>query len=396
MSKVKLGDVVNILDSQRLPVSAAERAKRAKRYPYYGAQGVVDYIDGYIFDGNYVLVAEDGNNLRTLNEPIVTWATGQFWVNNHAHILGGTDTADIRFIYYKLMNSDLTGLITGSAQPKLNQANLASFVFDLPSMDEQRRIAGVISAIDDKIENNRKLMAELEATARLVYDEWFVRFDFPDEQGRPYRSSGGKMVWNDQLKREIPARWKVEQLGQVCETRLGGTPSTDVAAYWNGNIPWLNSAEVADSPILEAAKSITERGVCDSATSFAPAGSVLLSITRYIRPSILAIDSCFNQSVVAVLENDDLHCEYLYPFMQSQVPRYLTLRTGAQQPHINKETVDSTWVAVPARQVLDYYYDSVHPLMQAYLNTARTKLGLRHLRDWLLPMLMNGQITVGE
>ena len=366
-------------------------------------EGLVPVIGSSGITGTHSVAKLDGPNVitgryGTIGE--VIYHDGPCWPLNTTLYVSDFHDNNPRYVAYLLqvaLNATYLDGTDKSTVPGVDRNVLHEF--SIPFVEDkagQQRIVDVLYAIDDKIENNRKLMAELEATARLVYDEWFVRFDFPDEQGRPYRSSGGKMVWNDQLKREIPARWKVEQLGQVCETRLGGTPSTDVAAYWNGNIPWLNSAEVADSPILEAAKSITERGVHDSATSFAPAGSVLLSITRYIRPSILAIDSCFNQSVVAVLENDDLHCEYLYPFMQSQVPRYLTLRTGAQQPHINKETVDSTWVAVPARQVLDYYYDSVHPIMQAYLNTARTKLGLRHLRDWLLPMLMNGQITVGE
>ena len=133
---MKLGDVVDILDSLRIPVSSKERATREKIFPYYGAQGIVDYIDDYLFDGNFILVAEDGNNLKALNEPIVTWATGQFWVNNHAHILGDNGCSDIRFVYYYLMASDLRGLITGSAQPKLNQENLASFVMELPPISE--------------------------------------------------------------------------------------------------------------------------------------------------------------------------------------------------------------------------------------------------------------------
>ena len=159
-------------------------------------------------------------------------------------------------------------------------------------------------------------------------------------------------------------------------------------------MPWLNSAEVAVSPILRAEKNITKAGVENSATSFAPAGSVLLSITRYIRPSILAIDACFNQSVVAILENRTLHTEFLYPFVQSQVPRYLTLRTGAQQPHINKETVSETCFSMPTELILARYYDKVAPIFNQLILVAKAVDRLSALRDWLLPMLVNGQVHV--
>lgn len=141
-------------------------------------------------------------------------------------------------------------------------------------------------------------MTELEKTSRLIYDYWFTQFDFPDENGKPYRSSqAGKMIYNGTLNSEIPQGWEVTTVGEQCELRLGGTPDTSVQEFWGGDMSWLSSAEVATSPILGAEKSITKAGVEGSATSFAPAGSVLLSITRYIRPSILAIDACFNQSV---------------------------------------------------------------------------------------------------
>lgn len=218
---MKLSEVTEILDSRRIPVSSVERAKLAKHYPYYGAQGIVDYIDDYLFDGEYILVAEDGNNLKSLSEPIVTWATGKFWVNNHAHILGPTRSANLRYIYYRLMVSNLTGLITGSAQPKLNQANLANLEFQLPDIRTQDAVASLLSAIDDKIANNKKLMGELEATARLIYDYWFTQFDFPDENGKSYRSSGGTMVYNPTLKRDIPATWEVATLGDVCSFKNG-------------------------------------------------------------------------------------------------------------------------------------------------------------------------------
>ena len=303
------------------------------------------------------------------------------------------------YLYYYLKNSysrlrTLSG-ITG-VRGSLSGNLLGSFEVSYPDIQEQHAIVQLLSAIDYSITNNNAICADLEAMMKLFFGYYFTQFDYPDENGMPFRSSGGKMIWSNELRRDIPRSWSVEQLGTICDTRLGGTPDTGVEEYWGGDMPWLSSAEVAVSPILNAERRITKKGQKESATSFAPAGSILLSITRYIRPSILAIDACFNQSVVAVLENETLRAPFLYPFIQSQVPRYMTLRTGAQQPHINKDIVDSTLVLIPPQDVLAGYYDRVEPLFEQLVLSAKQSFELTALRDFLLPMFMNGQVAIGE
>ena len=168
----KLGDVVNILDNRRIPLSAREREQRRGEYPYYGAQGIIDYVDDYLFDGTYLLIAEDGENLRSKKQNIAQLVSGKYWVNNHAHILESNGLCDIRYICYLLNIIDISGYITGSAQPKLNQANLLAISISLPPLEEQRRIAGILGAIDDKIENNRRINTNLELQAQALFDEW--------------------------------------------------------------------------------------------------------------------------------------------------------------------------------------------------------------------------------
>lgn len=284
----------------------------------------------------------------------------------------------------------------GSIQANLSVEAVKTFDIPLPSFSTQRKIAKTLKHINNKIENNNAISAKLESLAKTIYDYWFLQFDFPDENGRPYKSSGGKMVWNEELKREIPEGWEVDELEKVCDTLLGGTPDTENALYWNGDIPWLNSGEVATSPVLNAEKTITKEGLKNSATSFASAGAVVMSITRYIRPSILGIDACFNQSVIAVIPNEQIHSTYLYLFMLSQVERYMRLRTGAQQPHINKETVDSTLITLPVDSVLNQFYDRVEPLFERQMIAMKEAKELECLRDFLLPLLMNGQVTFKE
>ena len=282
---------------------------------------------------------------------------------------------------------------TGSIVSNFNIGDLKNLVIPYVDIAIQKKIGKMCGMLDRKIAVNNLTIENLESMAKTLYDYWFVQFDFPDANGRPYKTSGGKMKWNETLSREIPAGWEVKKLGDICETRLGGTPDTNNGDYWGGDIPWLNSGEVAISPILSSEKKITDLGRDNSATSTAEPWDVLMSITRYIRPSILGISACYNQSVVAVLQNERYKTSFIYPFLLSQVERYMGLRIGAQQPHINKKIVDSTLVINPSKSILDKYYVKVDKVYRQIINIAKENKKLIELRDFLLPMLMNGQVT---
>lgn len=265
----------------------------------------------------------------------------------------------------------------------------------IPEYLNQEKIGRLLSSLDDKIALNRRMNAKLEQMAKHLYDHWFVQFDFLNANGKPYKASGGKMVWNEVLKREIPQGWEVKKLGDVCEIVLGGTPSTANNEFWdNGTISWLNSGEVGIFPIVESEKKITEIAVEKSTTEFLKAGSVTLSITRYLRPSILAIDACINQSVVGIKENDLFKNCFLYPYLQNEIDRLMSLRTGAQQPHINKEIVEDSFINIPPKELMEKYEKKVTPIYLQIINIAKETQKLTVLRDNLLPLLMNGQVEV--
>ena len=229
-----------------------------------------------------------------------------------------------------------------------------------------------------------------------IYNYWFVQLCFPNHEGKPYKHSGGEVVFDRSLNRQKPSGWHVSTVSDVCNTQLGGTPDTSIDDYWNGEIPWLNSGEVASSPIISAEKRITSLGLKKSATSFSKAGAVLMSITRYIRPSVLGIDACYNQSVVAIEPTEDIKTEYLYPFFLSMVDTYMALRTGAQQPHINKKIVDDTYLLIPSKDVLSNYYELTSPILRKQVSIAKETQELIMLRNKLLPILLSGQATIAD
>ena len=159
----RLGDVVNIFDKKRVPLSSMQRAERQGKYRYFGAQGVIDYVDDYIFEGIYLLIAEDGENLKSKKQNVAQIVSGKFWVNNHAHILQAKEEHNIYYLGYLINSIDLSGYITGSAQPKLSQTNLNAIALELPDKRTQDKIASVLQAFDNKIDLNNEINNNLVA-----------------------------------------------------------------------------------------------------------------------------------------------------------------------------------------------------------------------------------------
>lgn len=391
MKKIRLGDYCTVSAGGDKPKVFSDIKTSECSVPVFANgidnEGLVGFTNRASIESNSVTLSARGNTgtpfYRT--KPYVP-------IIRLISVIPDKEYINCQYLYYLLKTRNISG--TGSVQSQLTVPMVENITVPIiEDLKEQLKIATYLGNIDKKISNNNDISSQLESLAKTIYDYWFLQFEFPDENGRPYKSSGGKMVWNEELKREIPEGWEVDRLEKVCDTLLGGTPDTENALYWNGDIPWLNSGEVATSPVLNAEKTITKEGLKNSATSFASAGAVVMSITRYIRPSILGIDACFNQSVIAVIPNEQIHSTYLYLFMLSQVERYMRLRTGAQQPHINKETVDSTLITLPVDSVLNQFYDRVEPLFERQMIAMKEAKELEGLRDFLLPLLMNGQVT---
>ena len=185
---VLLGKLVNNFDSRRVPLSRRERSTRPGPYPYYGATGVMDYIDDYLFEGLHLLVGEDGSVETPTGAPYAQLVDGRFWVNNHAHVLQGSDDDETRFLYYALSATQIRPFVSGSVQPKLTQANLNRVPVPYPKHASDRRaIANVLGTLDARIELNRRISQTLEGMSRALFRSWFVDFDpvRAKAEGRP-------------------------------------------------------------------------------------------------------------------------------------------------------------------------------------------------------------------
>lgn len=357
--------------------------------PVYGSGGLMRYVNKSIYEGESILLPRKGSleNIQYVNKPFWTVDTLYYSIVNN-------EKANAFYLFNYLKRLDFSNLNSGTGVPSMTFGAYYNVKVQLPDLPTQQKIASVLSALDDKIELNNKINAELETMAKTLYDYWFIQFDFPNAEGKPYKSSGGEMVYDEFLKRKIPKGWEVKKLGKALKTYIGGTPSTKNKSFWNGEIPWMNSGEVTNFPLLATEQAITQEAVNKTTTKLLKKGSVLLSITRHLRVSILGIDACVNQSIAGIEENDSFKNSYIYFSILNDIDRLMSLRTGAQQPHINKGILDSSPFIVPNKNLLETYYDITNPVISKIIINSKQNQELASLRDWLLPLLMNGQVKV--
>lgn len=195
--KVKLGEVINIYDSLRKPVAKHKRVKGI--YPYYGANGIQDYVDKYIFDGLYILIGEDGSVINKDNSPVVNIASGKFWVNNHAHIIQPkNNTLNFMYLYYALKKVDIYNLLTKSIPPKLNQESLKNIIIFIPPVQTQKEIVAVLDKVTSLISMRKEQLEKLDILVKSKFIEMF-----------------GDPVLN-------PKGWEKKKLGEVCSSIVRG------------------------------------------------------------------------------------------------------------------------------------------------------------------------------
>ncbi|MEO6230877.1 MAG: restriction endonuclease subunit S [Ferruginibacter sp.] len=376
--KREMGDLIDLYDNLRIPLSAIEREKKQGEYPYYGAQSIIDYVNEYLFDGDYILIAEDGENLRTRTQPIAFAVSGQFWVNNHAHIVKGKDNiADDLFIKYYLNNLDINPYVTGAAQPKLSQRNLKAIIVDTPSLPTQRKIASILSAYDDLIENNLKRIKLLEEKAFLKY-KGIVR----EEKG---------------LKK-IP----LAQLATVTSSKR-----IFLSDYVEVGIPFYRSKEIIAKSNFESIEKplyITEERYTDIKEKFGVPVSGDLLITSVGTIGFVHLvndddgDFYFKDGNLIWIKNLLQQNLAYFLFFKFRTPEFKemlnSVAIGSSQKALTIETVKKIEIEIPSNDSLIEFNQETKTIIKFIYNLQKQNTKLRDARDILLPKLMNGQIEV--
>lgn len=313
------------------------------------------------------------------------------------------DKFNSTFIYYSLFRDvffeHMMNGSKGTKMPRGDKNQILDFPVPNFNISRQKQIAKVLSDLDAKIEVNNKINVELEVMAKLIYDYWFVQFDFPDKNGKPYKSSGGKMVYNEELKREIPEEWEVKRLTKIAKTGSGGTPkSTSEDYYHNGKIPWINSGEVNEPYITNTTNFITELGMKNSSAKLFPKDTLLMAMYGATAGKVSFVDfeATTNQAICAIIPNKSELSFYLKFNLEMIYDYLINLSSGSARDNLSQTKIKELNIIYPKKNILKNYHVKVKPMMDLVLKNQKQNQKLAELRDWLLPMLMNGQATVGD
>lgn len=329
-------------------------------------------------------------------------------VNQHVAIIRCNNDVDSNYLLSYLINLKpylLKICGVGGTRNALTKAAIEKLEIVLPVINEQIKIGSLISVINAKIELNNKINAELEAMAKTMYDYWFVQFDFPNAQGKPYKSSGGKMVWNEQLKREIPEGWEVGTFGTYAKSKGGFAFKSE---WWQDEgIPVIKIKDIQENYTLDLnGISYVDVSKLDIAKAYeAKAGDVVIAMTgatvgKYAIVPLHSKPILVNQRVALFdLGNEPINS---LPFLINSLnqeyfrEQVFTLASGAAQPNISNTQIDNIPLVIPNKKLTNDYNLKLVSTYKTILNNQLQNQQLTQLRDWLLPMLMNGQVTVKE
>ena len=310
------------------------------------------------------------------------------------NIVVNNDLADYRFLYYWLKNNyENLRTLSAGVRKNLNADDIRNFPFSQKSLPEQKKIACVLSALDNKIESNSQICSELESMAKTLYDYWFVQFDFPDENGKPYRTSGGEMVWNEQLKREIPKGWEAGNLYCIADFINGLACQKFRPKDGEKALPVIKIKEMHDGISAET-EQISEN-IPSKHKIFD--GDILFSWSATLEVMYwFGGNGGLNQHIFKVYPKSYFPKEYVYEQLSSYVVNFVKMAEARKTTmgHITTDHLEQSQIPLPPESLIKQFTKKVRPIHQKIRLTKQEIRELTKLRDWLLPMLMNGQARV--
>ncbi len=344
-------DAVEICDTLRKPINSKERAARitsktqAELYPYYGATGQVGYIDGYLTDGEYVLLGEDGAPFLDMYAKKAYIISGKSWVNNHAHVL--RSKSNNKFLCYYLNYFNYKGYVSGTTRLKLTQAQMKRIMVPVPSEDEQECVVAKIEELFSNLDNNIEMLTNTKQQL-AVYRQAVLKTAF-EGCFTPHSPYDLELNWcsEEEIKKLpiIPKEWRyiaLSQLGDLGRGKSKHRPRNDPKLFKNGKYPFLQTSEVkaAKQNITEYSKMYGEFGLQQS--KLWPKGTLCITIAANIaETAFLGIDACFPDSVVGFTPNQYVLPEYIKHFIDSQKLRLWAFAPATAQKNINLTTLEN-------------------------------------------------------
>jgi type I restriction enzyme S subunit len=375
--------------------------------PVFGSGGLMRYVNKAIYEHESILLPRKGSlgNIQFANQPFWTVDTLYYTIVNKEKV-------SPFYLFNYLRSMDLSNLNSGTGVPSMTFSSYYDLKIQLPDLTTQKKIASVLSALDDKIELNNRINSELEAMAKLLYEYWFVQFDFPydlrqskpaDETSKPqdikpYKSSGGKMIWNKDLNREIPEGWGSENIMEIADFFGGGTPKTSISDYWNGEFNFYTPADYEQSVFsLFTKERITKKGLDNCSSRLFPKGTIFITARGSVGKINIASDfTAMNQSCYALSGKGEMKYPFVFQHVTELVNYIKAKASGSIFNALVTNDFKFTKLPTPPLNLIEEYNNQTIELFERILLNKIQNQVLSSLRDWLLPMLMNGQVTVED
>ncbi len=360
--EVKLGELIEIKygkDHKKLSDG---------KIPCIGSGGVMRYVNSFLYDEVSILIPRKGslNNIIFRDKPFWTVDT-MFWSKINDEIV------EPKFLYYQLTLIDYTNLNVGSAVPSLTVPVINDIDISLPPLPEQKAIAEILSSLDDKIDLLNRQNKTLDQMAETLFRQWFIE--------------------------EAKEDWEEGKLEELClKINSGGTPSTKIEEYYNGEISWYATKELKDNFLFGSISKITEKGLQNSSAKLFPKGTVIIAI--YASPTvgrlgILGTDATFNQATCGLIPNEELCCkEFLYLFLKSERDNLNSMASGSAQQNLNVGKIKSYPIFIPDKITMEKFKNLVKLQFNKIEQNQIQIYSLENLHDTLLPKLMSGEVRV--
>lgn len=357
----------------------------------------IRYIPEKVYSSWMKIPLERGDIILTSEAP-----AGElyYWDSDERVVLGQRlygmkvkDDISAKYLKYYLQSSVGQKAIlqqqSGSTVSGISAATFPHILVNLLERNEQDLIANFLYDVDSRIINNSAINTELEKMAKTIYDYWFVQFDFPDENGKPYKSSGGKMIWNEEFKREIPEGWEVKAIGQYF-------------SFVKGRIPTKLSSEKTDeydTPYLTIeAINTGKTEYCSKHGMTITNGEVIMVMDGAASSEVYVGHSGVLGSTFAklIITDSRMPNSLLYEIIKKYVDVFKKVNTGSTVPHANKRYISETLVVLPPGQVLEIMASRFNNIIEKIIQIRDENSELTRFRDFLLPLLMNGQVVINE
>jgi type I restriction enzyme, S subunit len=418
----EVGDIINFNPRESIKVGTLAKkipmeklttfTKKIKGFEIMPFQAGPKFRNGDTLLAKITPCLENGKTafVDILEENEVSFGSSEFIV------LRENELSDKHFIYYlaisPIFRKKAISCMEGtSGRKRVNDKVLKEQVINVPDLATQRSIATVLSTLDAKIELNNRINTELEAMAKTLYDYWFVQFDFPSSLPslqrretntveKPYKSSGGKMVWNEELKRDVPDGWAVGNLSDIANIIGGSTPPREIPDYFSKDgTAWITpkdlSLNTGNKFITKGEIDVSSKGLKAASLNIMPKGTILLSSRAPIGyMAISRTEVTTNQGFKSFVPKENYTIPYIFYTVKNLIPTIENKAVGSTFREISALTLKTIEIHLPEKSIIEKYTEIVNPIFEKQNKIELENQQLSTLRDWLLPMLMNGQVEV--